>query len=163
MRKLKINSKFWQKVKNTHPSRISHFIMVAEVKKPKKATWLKKSKSWKAKCLILNSSRNGTTWPRRCAVGKKIFTPLSANAFLNDPINHELLNTVGTSELNFLICMFNTFLSCCQSSFSECSKLLNWTLCSQNVHITSNISNCPYLIWHLLMTSIYHILIIFVI
>ena len=51
---------------------------------------------------------------------KKIFTLLSANAFLNDPINHELLNTVGTSELNFLICMFNTFLSCCQSSFSEC-------------------------------------------
>ena len=32
---------------------------------------------------------------------KKIFTLLSANAFLNDPINHELLNTVGTSHSIF--------------------------------------------------------------
>ena len=54
--------------KVTHPSRISHYIMVAEVKKPKKATWLKKVKAEKLNVL---SSRNSITWPRRCAGGKK--------------------------------------------------------------------------------------------
>ena len=53
--------------KVTHPSRISHYIMVAEVKKPKKATWLKKVKAEKLNVL---SSRNSITWPRRCAGGK---------------------------------------------------------------------------------------------
>ena len=56
--------------KVTHPSRISHYIMVAEVKKPKKATWLKKVKAEKLNVLS-SSSRNSITWPRRCAVGKK--------------------------------------------------------------------------------------------
>ena len=70
MRKLKINSKFWQKVKKyliqAESVTISWF-MVAEVKKPKKATWLKKVKAEKLNVL---SSRNSITWPRRCAGGK---------------------------------------------------------------------------------------------
>ena len=58
--------------KVSHSSRISHYIMVAEVKKPKKATWLKKVKAEKLNVLSSSSSRNSITWPRRCAGGKNM-------------------------------------------------------------------------------------------